>query len=183
MPSRHVLLAVLAAGLIGSPVAALAQSGPERAGLPRKQQQLKPTVERSKLLWATVNVCDTEAAPDTIGVRGSMPGAPDGRELMYMRFQVQYFSPADGAWHQVRQGGDSGFVVVGRARYESRQGGRSFRLTPKTESVILRGVVTFEWRSEGDVVRRARKRTTASRRSSAGADPAGFSASNCTITR
>ena len=25
-------------------------------------------------LWATVNVCDTRARPDTIGIRGSMPG-------------------------------------------------------------------------------------------------------------
>ena len=48
--------------------------------------------------------------------------------------------------------------------------------------LIIR-VVSFEWRAkDGSVARRARKTTTAGHRSTAGADPAGFSAAECTVT-
>ena len=57
---------------------------------------------------------------------------------------------------------------------ESRQSGQRPHL--------LRGVVTFEWREDGEVVRRARKRTTANHPGTKGSDPVGFSAATCTIS-
>jgi hypothetical protein len=141
------------------------------------------TAPASRHLWATVNVCDTERWPDTIGIRGSMPGSRDGRETLWMRFQVQFLAPADGRWHNVPEGGDSGFVYVGSARVKARQSGRSFRISPKKgQQVLLRGQVSFEWRVKGEVVRRARARTRKGHRSSAGSDPPGYTASTCTIT-
>jgi hypothetical protein len=137
----------------------------------------------SRHLWATVNVCDTERWPDTIGIRGSMPGSRDRRETMWMRFEVQFLAADDGRWHDVPEGGDSGFVNVGPARVKARQAGRSFRISPrKGEQVLLRGQVSFEWRVKGDVVRRASARTRKGHRSSAGSDPPGYTASTCTIT-
>lgn len=176
MPPRTAILAASLLTLAVGPISgAGAQHGEKRAK--------RGTVHQSKLLWATVNVCDTQDQPDTVGLRGSMPGSRDRREVMYMRFQVQYFSATDGRWHRIRKGGDSGFVRVGRASFRARQSGRSFRFAPRNGgSVLLRGVVTFEWRKSGEVVRRARKRTTAGHRSTAGADPRTYSASNCTIT-
>lgn len=141
------------------------------------------TVDDSRHLWATVNVCDTERWPDTIGIRGSMPGAADDRETMWMRFQVQFRSAADERWHSVPEGGDSGYVFVGGARFKARQAGRSFRISPKRgEEVLLRGKVSFEWRLKGEVVRRATQRTRRGHRSSAGADPPGHTAATCTIS-
>ena len=69
----------------------------------------------NKRLWATVNVCDTVGHPDSIGIRGSMPGSGDKAEVMFMRFQVQVFDPDDAHWHNLA-GADSGFVEVGSAR-------------------------------------------------------------------
>jgi hypothetical protein len=136
----------------------------------------------SRLLWATVNVCDSQRWPDTIGIRGSMPGSKDGREAMWMRFQVQFLA-ADGTWQDVPAGGDSGFFYVGPARPRARQAGRSFRVSPKKgERVLLRGRVSFEWRLKGEVVRRASERTRKGHRSSAGSDPPGYTAATCTIT-
>lgn len=141
-----------------------------------------PTVAQSKLLWATVNICDTEEHPDTVGVRGSMPGSGDAGERMYMRFQLQYFDRRDGKWHNIGASGDSGFVPVGSARYKQRQSGRNFTVRPpKTGSYLMRGAVTFEWREDGKVVRRARERTTSGHTRTAGADPAGFSAASCRV--
>jgi hypothetical protein len=133
-------------------------------------------------LWATVNVCDTERWPDTIGIRGSMPASGDARETMWMRFQVQFMSADDGKWHLVPEGGDSGFVQVGSAR-SARQAGRSFRISPKKgEQVLLRGRVSFEWRLKDVVTRSERMLTRKGHRSSAGSDPDGYTATTCTIT-
>jgi hypothetical protein len=136
----------------------------------------------SPQLWATVNLCDTERWPDTIGIRGSMPGSADARETLWMRFQVQFLSADDDKWHLVPEGGDSGFVDVGSAQ-TARQAGRSFRISPrKGEQVLLRGRVSFEWRLKDVVTRRERMLTTKGHRSTAGSDPAGYTASTCRIT-
>lgn len=144
-----------------------------------------PAVASARAPWATVNVCDTASNPDTIGIRGSMPGGVARATEMFMRFQVRY-ERDDGSWRLLSSGGDSGFIDAGRARTRgSRQAGHSFRLSPPRAGNVytLRGLVTFEWRAkDGTVVRRARRATTAGHRSTAGADPAGFSAAECTIT-
>jgi hypothetical protein len=141
------------------------------------------SADDSRLLWATVNVCDTERWPDTIGIRGSMPGSADDRETLWMRFRVQFLSTDDNKWHSVPQGGDSGFISVGSARARSRQSGRSFRISPhKGEPVLLRGVVSFQWRLKDVVTRSESMRTLKGHRSSAGADPPSYTASTCTIT-
>ena len=135
-----------------------------------------------KRLWATINVCDTVGHPDSIGIRGSMPGDGDRTEVMFMRFQVQLFG-SDARWHNL-DGADSGFVAVGSAR-KTRQSGNTFTITPPRAGAapyLLRGMVSFEWREDGTVVRRARKSTTVAHPNTAGSDPAGFSAATCSIT-
>jgi hypothetical protein len=147
------------------------------------QRRTVPVVRASRFLWATVNVCDTERSPNTIGIRGSMPGGRDERETLWMRFQVQYLSDVDDRWHYVTDGGDSGFVAVGSGRQKARESGRSFRIDPNTGRSVLRGRVSFQWRLRGEVVRRATKRTRKGHESSAGADPPNYTASTCTVTR
>lgn len=139
--------------------------------------------EDARVVWATVNVCDTENAPDTIGIRASMPGSRSGAEVRWMRFVVDYYSQEDDRWHRLGDGGDSGFLRVGRGR-RPRQFGRSMRIAPVAgEPVLLRGRVYFQWRTEGgDVLQSERTRTRKGRRSNAGADPPGYSAASCTIT-
>jgi hypothetical protein len=160
----------VAAFLLATAAGPLALADAQRAGASRRP-------------WATVNVCDTQRWPDTIGIRGSMPGSKDGREAMWMRFQVQFLAADDGKWHDVPEGGNSGFVYIGPARDKARQAGRSFRISPKKgEEVLLRGRVFFEWRLKDDVVRRASTRTRKGHRSSAGSDPPGYTASTCAIS-
>jgi len=154
------------------------------------QKRKVVTVDGSRHLWATVNVCDPadppaeEIGPDTIGIRASMPGSRDGREVMYMRFRVQFFKEADQKWHNVSNGGDSGWQRAGLARYKARQSGRYFRFSPPSgqATVLLRGKVNFEWRLRGEVTRRAVKLTSKGHKSSAGSFPAGYSEATCVIT-
>jgi hypothetical protein len=132
--------------------------------------------------WATVNVCDTDQAPNTIGIRASMPGSRGGQDDRYMRFVVEYYSRADDRWYRVAAGGDSSYLSIGKGR-RARQFGRSFRIEPVGgEPVLLRGKVYFQWRLKGDVVRRASEVTRKGHRSNTGDDPEGYSASTCTIS-
>lgn len=150
------------------------------AAAPRNEE---PSIYKSPLLWATVNVCDTVDHPNAVGFRASMPGSGIKQERMYVRFQVQYFRSSDSRWHNIGPGGDSGFIFVGSGKYRARQTGRTFTLkAPKEGQVfIVRGAVTYEWRRDGEVVRRARKRTRSNHPDTRGSDPAGFSAAKCEI--
>jgi hypothetical protein len=161
MMLRCALIAIAAVGL-AVPTAASSQQDPE----PR--------------LWATVNICDTADHPDTIGIRGSMPGTGRRDDRMYMRFSVQ-FRASDGRWRPLTTGGESGWESVGRGTWDSRQSGWSFQVRPPEGSVRLRGVVRFQWRRKGRVVRREVRATEAGHRSTAGADPRGYSRGVCVV--
>ena len=139
--------------------------------------------QKSRHLWATVNVCDTERNPDTLGIRASMPGSKRKGETMWMRFRVQYFSHTEQMWHNfLAEGTDSGYVKVGRhARYKARQSGYMFPFTPLVgDRYLLRGAVEFQWRKRGRVMRNARELTSAGRAVTV-ADPEGWSEATCEI--
>jgi hypothetical protein len=128
--------------------------------------------------WATVNVCDTEKQPDAIGIRASMPGTPKGVRLS-MRFRAQY-KAADGSWLDVADA-DSGWRVLGAAKGTPVESGWSFSFAHPSEPVTLRGVVRFRWRRGDALPRSAEVATEAGHRSSAGADPADYSAATCAL--
>jgi hypothetical protein len=155
-------------------------------------------------LWATVNVCNTAQHRDAMGIRGSMPG--NGRAgIMYMRFQAQFYARADGRWHNVVSGGRSPLMRVGSSRHKVRESGVlfPFKPPPAGSSYVLRGVVVFQWRAIGPVVRRggkivraktgkplrrrgrvlahARKRAQSGHPGTVGADPPGYSRGICEI--
>src|SRR3954465_12413300 len=85
---------------------------------PAAARQKPRSIYESPLLWATVNVCDTPDNPDTIGIRGSIPGSGVPGEKMFLRFQVQYFSRSENRWHNIVQGADSAWVPAGSALYK-----------------------------------------------------------------
>ena len=136
----------------------------------------------SPKLWATVNVCDTAAQPDTIGVRAQMPGTGRRGQRMYMRIQVEYLDAATNEWHPIGTQGDLFRFYIGAATHKLRQGGMSFAYNPPASgSTMLRGNVTFEWRRGSRVVYQAQKYTEAGHVDAAQADPLGFSAATCEI--
>jgi hypothetical protein len=133
----------------------------------------------SPSLWATVDVCDTASQPDTIGIRGSMPGTGDSSERMFMRFSVEYRRRH--VWHPIG-GGSSTLVAVGSGDAQVRQAGQSFTIAPtRSHGYLLRGVVTYVWRLGARTVATTLRSTTAGHVASAGADPPGYSAGLCSI--
>ena len=137
---------------------------------------------RPKHLWATINVCDTEAHPNMMGVRASMPG--DGtRSRMYMRFAAQYFNRSKQMWMDVKGNGLSRWILAGSGIYERRERGYTFGFeAPAADrSYVMRGVVEMEWRRSTRVIRRARVNTKGGLGDTRGADPPGYSKGLCEI--
>jgi hypothetical protein len=151
-PTVVSLLACAAAFACVAP--AQADDGPRLRGHAQKASAAGPLLKRGDarkaasrdLLWATVNICDTEKSPDAMGVRASMPGDGSGK-LMFMRFSVQWWSGSAQAWLPV-PGGVSPWLRAGSARYVSRQRGYTFDFVtpPMGRAYVMRGVVQFHWR-------------------------------------
>ena len=179
------LIGTVGALLLCVPSTSLARAGAAHAGA---TAGTTPTAAERKLLqspqlWATIDVCNPSDQPNTVGVRGSMPGDEHSRDQMYMRFRLQYLDSSTQQWVDLPNGAESGYVAVGAAK-TARQSGRSFQLVPVAgkPAITLRGVVSFQWRHGSTIEYTVSRPTTAGHDSLAGADPKGFSASECPLS-
>jgi len=131
--------------------------------------------ERSRSLWATVNVCNTRAHHDQVGIRGEMPalGFPARLEmtvqLTYLDSVTGHYAPVPGA--QTR-------IQLGTVTHGDVQDGALFRFRP---TVTLQGKVTFTWSRDGRTLGSVTRATSGRHRGVADADPRGFSAATCRI--
>jgi hypothetical protein len=134
-------------------VPAAAQEPPEMRGHAQKASKAGQLLGKGRAhaaasrLWATVNVCDTERSPDSMGIRASMPGNGK-RQQMYMRFSAQWYSGQEERWLDV-PGGVSPWQRAGSARYVARQAGYTFEFVspPAGRGYLMRGSVEFQWRA------------------------------------
>lgn len=177
--ARVLMLALLTSAVV---LALLLPGGASATASARAKRADTRTLLRSRLLWATIDVCNATDQPDTLGVRGSMPGDRDANDAMYMRFRLQYLDASKKAWVDLANGVSPTWTSVGSGA-SARQGGRSFQLSPVAgqPAVTMRGVVSFQWRHGATVLAQASRPTSADRQSLAGSDPAGFSAATCVI--
>lgn len=182
MSSRRAIAAPLAA--LAGALALLVAAVPGRAAEVLPPAVASAAAARDPVPWATVNICDTAGHPDGIGIRGGMPGTGDRGDELFMRLQVQFQRRSDGTWRGLGRAADSGFLDLGHGAARLRQAGRTFTLSPPAAgqpAFLLRGLVTFEWRRDGLVERRARRLTTAGHTDAIGADPIGYSAATCSV--
>jgi hypothetical protein len=190
------LLAASAAGVACLVLEAVAVSPAAAARVPARGDGTPPTGAgaasvaggppraRESLVWATINVCDTTGYPDGVGIRGSMPGTGDRRDTLFMRLQVQFYRASDGSWQRLGRAGDSGFLELGHGDVRARQAGRTFTVMPPPAdrpAFLMRGLVVFEWRRDGAVLRGARRLTSPGHPGTPGADPLDFSSATCAV--
>jgi hypothetical protein len=181
--ARTAALGFLAAVSAVSAVTLLAPGGASAASGTRAHRAVDaPALLRSRLLWATIDVCNAVDQPETLGLRGSMPGDHEAHDTMYMRFRLQYLDASKKTWVDLSGGASPHWTSVGSGA-SARQGGRSFQLSPIAgqPAVTMRGVVSFQWRHGSTVLAQVSRPTSAGRKSLAGSDPAGFSAATCAI--
>jgi hypothetical protein len=108
--------------------------------------------------WATVNICDTEASPNALGVRTSVPGN-GSNERIFARYTAQWWSSLAQEWKTVSGSGVTDWVGLGNADMTARQAGWTFRFVqpPEGTTYVMRGVVELQWRDEVQVGRRLRR--------------------------
>jgi hypothetical protein len=174
-PTRALPFIALASAivLVALPAPASGASASKRAG--------NRVLRASHALWTTIDVCNPKDQPNTVGIRGSMPGDGKATDKMYMSFRLQIMSAAN-RWVDLIAGASPNYVAVGSSA-SARQGGRSFQLVPVAGKPAseLRGVVDFQWRHGKTVLLTISRPSTAEHPALAGADPAGFSAASCLI--
>jgi hypothetical protein len=183
LPYKPLLASVAASAAL---LAATALTGAASAQTSARSGTGKPTARERALLdshelWATIDVCSPAKQPNTVGIRGSMPGDGHSHDRMYMSFRLQYLNASD-QWVDLPSGASAGWVAVGDGA-SPRQSGSSFELKPVAgkPAVTLRGVVDFQWRRGKTVLLSAAQPTTVGHRSLAGAEPADYSAATCVI--
>lgn len=131
-------------------------------------------------LWATINICDTDRYPSTVGVRANT-ASTSRRDVLYLRYRLEFWSPPDNSWLPLRVGGDSGLLRVGRGRFPRLQHGYTFPVTRPSSGVFsFRAKVHFEWRRRGRVLDRITLKTR-SGKPARGSDPPGYSVGVCDI--
>jgi hypothetical protein len=152
-----------------------------------------------KGLWATVDICNSIAHPNQMGVLASMPGNGT-RQRMFMRFRAQFYDSSRKVWLPVKQKqvvgqppvpASSGWRPAGRATQKRAELGWTFSLQPPAagSAFVLRGVVDFQWRvtrrtKSGHrltVVVRTLHANTKGEHPSKVADPPGYTSGTCEI--
>ncbi len=115
--------------------------------------------------WATVNICDTAASPNGLGVRTSVPGNGTN-ERIFARYTAQWWSSDQQEWLTVGGSGVTDWIYLGDADMSSRQAGWTFRFVqpPAGTTYVMRGVVELQWRRQAQAARKARRGQRASRR-------------------
>jgi hypothetical protein len=161
-----VVLAVVATPALG------ASAGPT----PNQIKSAVHSAERSKRLWATINVCDTRRHPHTIGIRGEVPALGFAATIS-ISIGVDFWSKADKRFEPAR--GATKTIKVGPISHGIHQRGILFQFAPHTGR--LRGTATFSWTRHGNVLGATKRVTTAPHRDVDFSDPSGFSAATCTI--
>ncbi len=167
---------VLALAVSAGPAAAVAgtaTTNPTRA-------QIRSAIrraERSRSLWATINICNTRRYPNTVGVRGQMP-ALGFASWMTMLIRVDYYSktkkrflPVPDATMRVR---------LGRISSGLEQDGATFGPF-KPHAGRLEATVQFVWRRAGRLLGQTTRRTTSGHRDADFGSPPRYSAMQCRI--
>jgi hypothetical protein len=175
--SRFATGAVVIALLGSVPVAASygASTNPTPAQLKAAVQR----AERSRQLWATVNICNTRAHPHTIGIRGQMP-ALGYTSTMSMAISIDYLNPLTKRY--VPDRAVMRFVPLGDPTLGLWQGGVRFSFKKPSTTVVLRGMVTFQWKRSGKLVGSTIRYTVHGIKHVDDSDPPGYSTATCQLS-
>jgi hypothetical protein len=170
---RAILATAAIIAVLGVPLPASALGGAApSAPTPAQIRAAVKSAERSRELWATVNICDQP----NFGIRGQMPalGFP---ARMSMQIQVDYWNPAKKRFvpdsHAIKK------LTLPRATRNLHQTGYVWQFQPAT---ILSGSVTFEWKLGNKVIGRTTRATAHVAKGVDDTNPRGNSTASCKIS-
>ena len=167
-----VVSTVLAAVLASSGSTAGAAAGPT----PARISAAVLRAERATTLWGTINICDTRADPNVLGVRGQMPSLGFA-SWMSMEIRLDYYNAKHRRW--IADPGTLKTIRLGRSARGLQQGGATYAFTGATPP--LRAQVRFFWRRSGRLLGSTAVLTTAGHPGADFGSPPGYSAASCRI--
>jgi hypothetical protein len=176
------LLAIIAASG-GCATAAQAKHATKRNG-PTAAQIRKAIAgaERSKMLWATVNVCQTKgvqaAQGGSIGVRGQMPTLGFASTLS-MTIQLNRYSAKTKSFVALPYATAKTTVSPGTFATDLHQDGAVFPFSGPAG--LLNATVTFSWTRAGKLLGSTSQLTTAGHRDAVGGRSPRYSAARCQL--
>jgi hypothetical protein len=176
---RHMRAALVTTVLAAAVMLAAGAGRAESAGVgPRQVARAVRSAERSRSLWATVNICDTRKYRNDIGVRGQMPSLGFSSKL-YMVVQVNYWSATQHRFLPIQAHLASTRLSLGNATNGLQQDGVVFPFSAHTG--LLNATFTFIWSRGGKVIGQTARRTTAGHRDADHGSPPHYSAAQCRI--
>ncbi len=160
--------------LAASPAAA---RGPRPATpTPAQVRAAVSRAEHSRRLWATINICNTAAHPNTVGIRGQMPALGFAARLR-MVFGIDLWGPTGGGFKALK--GVAQPSEDGGQRGGTWQTGVLLRFPPHTG--LVRGRVRFEWRMGSRTIGHLDEVTHPGHTDARYSDPSGFSSGRCRL--
>lgn len=174
---RALSCIVVVAAMLG-PAAGYAAAKPK----PPTKAQVRAAVsraERSKDLWATVNICTARhAGGGTLGVRGEMPALGFSSRLA-MTIQLNAWSTKHKVF--VAETGSTArkTLQLGATTTGLQQSGAVFPFTANPG--LLNATMTFTWTRSGKVIGQVRRTTSAGHHDADFGKPAHYSAAQCRI--
>lgn len=137
---------------------------------------------RSKLLWATVNVCQVKGRHavngGSIGIRGQMPTLGFFSTLS-MKIALNQWSSKTKSFAPLPYKTAKTTVSPGRFATNLHQDGAVFPF--QGPAGLLDATVTFSWSRNGKVLGTATRQTTAGHHDAAGGKPPRYSAAQCKL--
>jgi hypothetical protein len=173
--ARPIIIAAIFAASLAAAPAGRATSNPSQTQI----QQALARAKRSRQLWATINICASGSDSGRIGIRGQMPalGFPS---TLFMRIQVEYWSPRARRFKPVPDRDAKKRVRLGGVTSGFEQGGHTFTFAP--HAGLLRATVTFQWWGFGRLLGSAIRNTRRGHPDADGGQPRHFSAGLCALS-
>lgn len=166
-----VLAAVIAVGA----AAPSAAKGPTSAQIARAVRR----AERSRSLWATVNICNSKTDRHRIGIRGQMPSLGYSAR-MAMTIHLQAYSTSAKRFVPIASRNAIDSESLGTHTLGLQQWGAVFRFG-KSATGRWNATIRFTWRRGRRVVGRTTRTTTSGHPDADHGSPPHYSAAVCTI--
>lgn len=165
--------------LAAAALVAVGAGGAQAAGVgPAQIARAVQSAERSRALWATVNICDTRRYRNDFGVRGQMPSLGFSAKL-YMVVQVNYWSSKQHRFLPIQSNLATTRLSLGSSTNRLEQDGAVFPFSAHTG--LLNATFSFIWTRGGKVIGQTVRRTTAGHRDADHGSPPHYSAAQCRI--
>jgi hypothetical protein len=135
--------------------------------------------ERSRYLWATINICRTHVRHGgLVGVRGEM-GALGFRSTLAMTVQLRQYDGSRRRFIPVKGSTATRTVTLGPLQTGVHQDGAEFHYSSDTG--LIDATITFTWTRDGRRLGTVTRTTTSGHHEAAFAQPAGHSAAGCRL--